>query len=302
MITFSLNKEAAVKPEPADEKPGREMRRGNPGAGMPAMAFNRAGRDGEKVQVEIFDAANDTVRSYEITVEDEGVNRIYWNMRMDGQSGPTRRNFGGGGFFGFQPGGNPVLPGTYKVKLSYGGSADSTMLKVDFDPRMDIRNADVERTYAMADELAELNKKAVELADLLKDAEAIMNANDAMIKADSRPKDEMENINTISKDTRGILDSLFIEMFGPEDDGRQGIVRNPNNSVSNALRAPARYLGSAYWGPGSNETDLFRLAEIALEEFTAKVNNFISVEWPGYKKAVEEANLSAFKELKPVQE
>ena len=299
MISFSINKEAAKKPEKKAEE-SSETRQGGFGAGMPAMMMRGGGRSGERVKVEIFTTSGDTVRSYEVTVQEEGLNRIYWNMREDGERGPSRRNFGG--FGGFTPSGNPVLPGTYKVKMSYGGSSDSTMLKVGFDPRMDISLADIRRTHAMADEVTKLNRKGVEIADVLKDAEAIMDANDAFIKADSRSKEDLEEISKISKDTRTILDSLFVEMFGPEPDDRQGIVRDPDTSVSNALRAPMSYLESAYWGPGSGERFLLNHAEEALEEMIAKVNNFVRTEWPAYQKAIEEANLSPFKQIKPVEE
>ncbi|MTI87321.1 MAG: hypothetical protein FH748_05065 [Balneolaceae bacterium] len=298
MITFSINKEAAEKPKKKGKKDEEGVEGGGPGAGMPGMAFMRRGRKGEKIKVEIFDQAGDTVRSYDITTEQEGLNRTYWNMREDGEMGPSRRDRPAG--FGFRPSGNPVLPGTYKVKMSYGGSSDSTMVNVDFDPRMDIKISDVNRTMTMADELAELNKQAVEVADILKDAEKIMDAYDKFIKADTRSKEELKDITSVSKETRTTLDSLFVEMFGPESDGRQGIVRNPNRSASNALRMPGRYLGSAYWGPGKTEADLMKLAEEALEDITEKVNHFVETEWVAYKEAMESAELNPFKELTPV--
>lgn len=76
MISFSINKEAAKKPESGREKgETTRARGGNTGAGMPAMAIQERERNGEKVKVEIFNSAGDKVRSYEITVEDEGINR-----------------------------------------------------------------------------------------------------------------------------------------------------------------------------------------------------------------------------------
>ena len=303
MISFSINKDAAVKPERGEGGMRTEVRGGGPGAGMPGMAFMRRGPQGEQVKVEIFDANGDTVRTYNVTASDNGLNRTYWNMRMDGERGPTRGSGGGGfGGFGFTPSGNPVLPGTYKVKMSYGGSSDSTMVTVGFDPRLDISTSDMEATYAMSDKVAELNRKGVEVADVLKSAESIMDAYDAFLKADTRSKDELKEFNDISKETRTILDSLFVDMFGPEPDGRQGIVRNPDRSVSNALRGPNRYLSSAYWGPGSNEQFLLQQAEAALADITEKVNNFVANEWPAYKEAMESANLNAFKEISPVDQ
>ncbi|HCD50871.1 MAG TPA: hypothetical protein DEQ34_00385 [Balneolaceae bacterium] len=298
MISFSINKEAAEKP---DTKKGGAMnvREGGFGGGMPGMNFNRRGRDGERVNVEIFDANGDTVRTYQVTAVNNGLNRFFWNMRMDGEARPTQRESRGG--FNFTPSGNPVLPGMYKVKLSYGGGADSTMLKVDFDPRLDISVAEVKETYAMADELAELNRQGVKVAEILKSAKKIMDANDEYLKADPRTKEELKDITKMSKETRNILDSLFVEMFGPEDDGRQGIVRNPDHSVSNALRMPGRYLGSAMWGPGSNEQFLLKQASEAMAAITEKVNNFIRTEWPEYQKAIEDADLSAFKAIEPIE-
>ena len=50
-----------------------------------------------------------------------------------------------------------------------------------------------------------------------------------------------------------------------------------------------------------NEQFLLKQASEAMAAITEKVNNFIRTEWPEYQKAIEDADLSAFKAIEPIE-
>jgi hypothetical protein len=86
-------------------------------------------------------------------------------------AGGGRRMGGGGGRGGSEPAGQPVLPGTYKVVLSYKDTKDSTMVTVVDDPRMGNRNNIKLAQAALRTELKKSGDKLIEVMDMMSKAE-----------------------------------------------------------------------------------------------------------------------------------
>ena len=282
MITYSVNKELSQKSEKIDAPSAK------------GRSKAKRGSDEEKVKVAIFNELGENIRNIEVTPEHNGVNRMQWGLERKGMQRPSRRatrpNMP-------EPRGGNVLPGTYKIVMSYAGSKDSTLVTVHYDPRIEITMEALEATAALEDEGAMLGAELAEAVQKLVTAESIMKVNKGILDADPRSAEDLKAVRNVHRTTHVSLDALFTHIFGSDDDERQGIVRNPEVTVMSRLYGVGRYFGNDVDGPGVTEENLLRLAREAVTEALEKIDDFLNQEWPAYEAAVREANLSPFKSL-----
>ena len=99
-------------------------------------------RRGDSAMVRVFNDKNELIRTVRWNV-DSGFNRQYWGMEEKGfrQPGSPKPQPGAP-----EPGGFQVLPGTYKVVITYARTSDSTYVTVKDDPRLGNRNEIKTRT------------------------------------------------------------------------------------------------------------------------------------------------------------
>ncbi|MEO1020924.1 MAG: hypothetical protein AAFW89_00155 [Bacteroidota bacterium] len=269
MLTYSVNPDALPKKDA--KKPAKKP----------------------KVTFEVFDASGEQIRTFERTPQETGINRTAWGMDKKGVRNPSRRKPRPNAP---EPSGGSVLPGTYKVKMTYGGFSDSTMVTVHPDSRMEMPMTALRASDELRNSMNDLREKLAEATSKLVEAKEIVEMNEKLAKADSRDKDDLKELNEANKKTKKQIDSLLDMVFGKQDN-RQGIVRNPNPTVMTRLFAPGRYLGGDYDGPGETEQNLLRLAKEAVDDAVSQINNFFNVDWPAYRVAVETAAPSPFKEF-----
>ena len=282
MITYSVNKELSKKSEKADA-PANSSR-----------SWGRRGSDEEQVKVAIFNESGENIRNFEVTPEHNGVNRMQWGLDRKGMQRPSRRavrpNMP-------EPRGGSVLPGTYKIVMSYADSKDSTMVTVHYDPRIEMPMEALEATAELEDEAGTLGAELAEAVQSLVTAESIMKVNKGLLDADPRSADELKAVRDAHKATTEELEAIFAMIFGSNDDDRQGIVRNPEVTVMSRLYGAGRYLGNDIDGPGVTEQNLLRLAKEAVAEAMETIEGFLEEDWPAYETAINEADLSPFKSL-----
>lgn len=255
-------------------------------------------KEEEKVTIEIFDSEDIKIRTLEETPEHDGLNRTVWRLNEKGVRGPSRQVPGDDAP---EPSGPDVLPGEYKVKMTYGGESDSTMVRVHFDPRIEYNMADLRERRELQYELMDLQETAAkatnqlhEAMDMIETAGKLL-AKDQTDDNDERLKELRERTKTVKDSVNALLDFVLGEQID-----RQGITRSPEPSVNTRLRAPSRYLGSSYGPPTSTERTLIRHAREAVDEALEKINGFFESEWPAYVRDMESAQLSPFKQFERV--
>ena len=107
--------------------------------------LGRKPADGEKVSVEVHDAAGKRIAQIREPGSELGLNEVTWNLR--GSSGGAARGRGGargggrrggragrGGGRGRSGGGAAVKPGTYRVTVKMGDVEKTAALRVVADP------------------------------------------------------------------------------------------------------------------------------------------------------------------------
>ena len=287
MISFSVKKGDA-KPGAQAEGSSSQMRymyRGfSAGPGLDPKA--------KKVKIEFIDPEGKTVRTMTMTPK-TGINRIYWGMDKKGFRWPNQPKprpgspeRGGGGL---------VYPGTYKVKFSYNGVSDSTLLEVKTDPRLEFSVDALKKNEANLEEIIAKIDLLAQAYDRIKESKETIAS---VKKMTPKKKDEAtKKLKEATKTVEEAIKTMTKNMYA--DENIQGIYRNPD-IVTSKIRS---IRSAVYSFEEFNPTQLLMLsqAEKTIDETLQKVNSFYKKDWVEFREIVEESNLSLFKTYKPLK-
>ncbi|MEL6590549.1 MAG: hypothetical protein AAFQ68_10725 [Bacteroidota bacterium] len=260
------------------------------GALIPYSVNPAAGVDSIKsdtVTAMIYNQADELIRTLK-TVPDTGMNVMIWRLREKGVRYFTREPRPNSP----EPGGAYVMPGTYKVKLSYKGNESETSVVVHFDPRVEISTEDIEAYRAMLAKGQEMVGEAGEMmARIRKAKESIKLVNQTLPEGDDEAIAELKKMGKAMQDSISNLEN----MFRPKPGGK--------GYTSDATTLSSK-LGPLQWGlgipePGGPNQMLDRALEQAQKRFgevKAAYNDFFENDWKAYREAVEKVELSPFKE------
>jgi hypothetical protein len=292
-ITYVVNKPADPKPAAVDPKVGKPVAISAAKPAGPAVKY-------DSVKLEVVNAAGKVINTIRLKTPDNmGVNRMVWNLNEQGERQPARERNpaqGRGGFGGF--GGTVVLPGTYKLRLIFGGQKDSVMVNVKSDPRFDAPAAVLEARYTLAKQLQGYTKIATQAADRLRESRELVEEYGKRIK-DSKRTDLKE----ASDKTKALKDSIvavFDYMLGKEDK-RQGITMSEKPSRYSYVGTASQYVARSREAISETDRRVVKHAEEKFGEIVKRVNAFYATTWADYKALMEKANLSPFKAYEPLK-
>jgi len=281
------------QPTPAsEEQQSGGRRRDGTGFGQGAPG---AGKKGDSARVRIYDDKNELIRSFRWNI-DSGFNRQSWGMEEKGvrQPGSPKPQPDAQ-----EPGGLEVLPGTYKLVITYAGASDSTFLTVKDDPRLGNRNEIKVAQRAMYDRLRKSSDKLTEGMDRLTESDEICaKILNQLHGIEGKDADTLRNLTTKMQDE---IKSIREFINGKSSD-RQGLARNPFDvTVMSQLREAQQSIGSKMVAPGQQEETLVSNAEKAVAGAFQKINAFIDGKWKDYRNLVEGTKVDLFKDYKPIQ-
>ena len=270
---------------------------GGGGGGRSGMGQGGPGGGGRRdsVVVRIFNASNELIRTLR-WVADTGFNRQYWGMEEKGfrQPGTPKPQPGAQ-----EPGGLQVLPGNYKLVMSFGRTADSTYINVKDDPRLGNRNDIKLAQRKMYDRLRKSADKLTEGMDRLTEADEVCTKLQAQLRGV-----EGKDADSLRKSTTKMQDEIksIREIISGKTSDKQGITRSPFEvTVMNRLQQAQQYIGSKMVVPGKQEETLIVIAEDAVKEVVQKINTFFSGNWKNYRQFVEGTKVNLFKDYKPIE-
>ena len=283
-----LTKYSLIAPEIKEDIPARETGSVQAAYADPDEGVDPVAPPKEKVKIQIIDLqSGDTLRTY--TEQPQwGMNRTSWDMRRDGITYPSRRERKEDAD---APSGLPVVPGTYRLLMTYGNHTDSTVVTVSADPREAYTGRG--SRYAERDRLAaELDTeitKVREAFDRLQEArKSIKRVDDLTSDA---PKATKDTLSQRGKDLVKEIDRLEEILMDPPD--QKGIQRNPTN-LQSVLYGARSYIGQIEGAPS-------QMAEVMLERFreegadyVQEVEAFFAEDFSAYREEVEAADLSLF--------
>ena len=223
--------------------------------------------------------------------KETGFHRWYWNMDEKGVDRPRRK----ASKSKREPSGVGVLPGTYTAVLSSATASNVVEIQVKVDPRINPAIEGLEKQYAAS-------KKLEALTDLAAKAVAQLMESKATIK-DYKQRIEMQDSvahkETLDKCKASIKEiTQLVDLFLGKEDKRQGIVRNPEQTVMTRISTARRYVYSRPDGITGTEEVLMQHASTVTNDALKKVNDFYKNNWESLQKEIESIELSAFKDVK----
>nr|NIN73545.1 hypothetical protein [Gemmatimonadota bacterium]NIO33366.1 hypothetical protein [Gemmatimonadota bacterium] len=287
-ISFSLNAEDLPRPgEMQAQQTGFGRGFGGGQQGAPGQR-----RRGPQVTVEISDADGEVIRTFRSPAH-LGVNRITWNLRRDG----FRRPSAGQQQQGFLPSGPDVLPGTYRVKVSYGDHEATGSVNVLPDPRYDIPIADREAKLAAimyAGSLQEVVADAVErIRSTRTEVEAVLTK-----VRQGRQAGEPSELAEAGRQLNSALTDLEKKFWSPPGSGGQRVVRTDN--VARLISRAYGSLGSTWDAPTQAQHYRLQQAEAMLQESLDEFNRLFAEDVTQFITQVEGAGLSFVQPKEPL--
>jgi len=305
-VSFYINKpktpDTAARIQPWEIVPAQmqpAVAPGQQGGGRGGFGgFGQGGpgsRRGDSAMVRIYNDRNELIRTLRWNV-DSGFNRQYWGMEEKGvrQPGSPKPQPGAP-----EPGGLQVLPGTYKVVITYARNSDSAYVTVKDDPRLGNRNEIKMAQRTMYDRLRKTAEKLTEGMDRLAEAEEVCTKMQSQMRGI-----EGKEADTLRKSTTKIQDELkaIREFINGKTSEAQGISRNPFQvTVMSQMQQAQQSIGSKMVAPGTQVEILVGNAEKAVSDAIQKLNEFFDGKWKDYRSLVEGTKVNLFKEYKPIQ-
>lgn len=277
--------DAAAAPAPEATGPRGGGNRGGGGGG--------AALRGDTAMVRIYNDKNELVRTLRWGV-DSGYSRNYWGMEEKGT-----RNIGSPkpGPNTAEPGGLAVMPGTYKIVLTYNRESDSGFVQVKADPRS---KADLSARTAqkqMLKRLTQSTDKLIEGMDRLTDAENVAKKIEA-----GAAGVEGKDADTLRKMCKQVQDEIkaIREQVSGKRNERQGYGDLPQENVVTAVNEARSVILGKPVAPGQQEEKLVQIVEQRMSPVIQRINKFFSGRWAAFKALYEGTKLNPFKEYKPL--
>ena len=240
-----------------------------------------------KAKIEILEG-DKVIRTLQ-TEPETGMNRVSWSLDYKGLENPTSRMRDDAQ----EPGGNDVIPGTYKIRITYNGAVDSTEVEVIFDPRISVTQENLKIRLEKQNDVMALRKTMNDAIKQISDSRETLE-----LLGKQWPK---TGADSLKKQAKALADSLtnLRELFLNKEDV-QGIFRS-NDNVSSKIGAPSRYLNSSYYGVGETHEILMREAQKALDAALKRVNSFYTTTWKSFENQVKAKQVSPFKEWEEIK-
>ena len=220
-----------------------------------------------------------------------GLHRWYWNMDEKGVNRPRRKPSKSKR----EPSGVGVLPGTYTAVLSSATASNVVEIQVKVDPRINPSIKGLEKQYTASKKLEALTDLAAKVVDQLVESKATLKDYKQRIEK----QDSVAFKATIDKCKASMKEiTQLVDLFLGKEDKRQGIVRNPEQTVMTRISTARRYVYSRPNGITDTEEVLMQHASTATNDAVKQVNDFYKNNWEALQKEIESIELSAFKTVK----
>jgi hypothetical protein len=300
MISYVLNKpeekkEAVPVPAKSDSKKGDKKSEVKP------VEVKKEEKPGSKVKydsitLEVFNSKGEKIRTVKQKApEDNGISRMFWSMNEKGSARPSREKPRANAQ---EPGGSQVLPGTYKLRLTFGDKKDSTTIHVKSDPRFNTPESTITARYTMIKDLQTLTGKAAQAMNQLRESKEIADEYEKKMKGEKRDdlKDAMDKTKVVKDSIAAIMDYIV-----GKDDKRQGIVRQPDPTPVSYIFIAQRYIATSKDPVSATDQRVYKQAQDAMAELVKRVNKFYEQTWPEYRVVMEKVSISPFKNYDPLK-
>ncbi len=295
IVTPPEKEEAEAEVEDDDEEGHEEEDADEPGhADMEGAEEPEEGKKpaADEVKIEILQDG-EVIRTLKGPAK-AGLNRTTWGLDRKGMRFPSRSKPRPDAE---EPGGIPVLPGEYTVRVSFGDHQDQQTVSVLWDPRLDdspealeARNrffdeykAEVEKATQLTDRLRESKERLERVEKLLADKKKEME--EAAGESEEEPSDPYQALRDAAKEAREAWKKLDEQIFSKEV---QGIRRDPEVLTSYVFGAGG-YVRSRWAEPSPAERQAFESFQRKLAQVSGQVEAFFESEWARFEQELAQA-------------
>ena len=242
------------------------------------MKEKKKEKKADRVTVYTIDSQGDTLRTIKRRIK-EGMNRISWNPDAKGVDFPRRETPKEKS----EPGGMPLLPGTYKMVFELGDHKDSTELTIALDPRIEARNYDTKAKYASMSNYNATIEKITTAYDNLKEAKKSMKLYEKIIEA--QPDTVQKEYKKLNKSVVGQIDSLMNLYMLPEPEKTE--YRDDSQTLLSKLFMGRRFLSTSLGAPTENGKHAIETAQEASKAVLNGINEFFVDDWSKYIQKIK---------------
>lgn len=298
MITYVVNKPQEEKPA---EVPKTETKKGTTKKEVKPVEVKKEEKPASKVKydsivMEVFNAQGEKIRTVKQKApEHNGINRTTWAMNEKGVRGPSREKPRANAP---EPSGTQVLPGTYKVRITFGDQKDSTTVQVKSDPRFSTPESVITARYTMTKDLQKLTSLAATAMNQLRESKEIAEEYEKKMKDAKR--DDLKDPLAKTKEVKDSINAIMDFIVGV-DDKRQGIIRSPIPTPVSHVFVAQRYIATSKDPISDTDRRVFKQAQDEVATVADRVNRFYQTTWPAYKAVMEKVSISPFKNYEPLK-
>ena len=280
-----------VKPEGEGEierkSSKRSKKKGKKKEMIPASNANDASKKDSDLKFSVVNSRGDTVRRFSRKINQKGLQRMSWNMSIDGVHMPSksaqRKNAD-------KPSGTSALPGIYTIFAASGDYTDQVQVEVKLDPRVEnITASDIANLQESQDGLNGLKLGLAKSVDKLKMAKKRVSLVEDLAKT-IRDSTEKE-IVTMSRSNRSAIDSLLNLIFGVS--GLKGY-RNNSKLLITQINAAQEYINGSFGKPSSNAQIAIDRAKQRTREIQAQIDQYFETDWIRFKERTELVEFELF--------
>tara|TARA_B110000977_G_C11075503_1_gene491028 strand:+ start:238 stop:3369 length:3132 start_codon:yes stop_codon:yes gene_type:complete len=219
--------------------------------------------------------------------KETGFHRWYWSLNEKGVARPSRKVRKSKS----EPRGVSVKPGVYRIIMGTASVTSEVSIEVHSDPRLAISEIAIDERYTYSKTIEGYLEQTTQAVNQLRHSkETLANYKKRISKKVN--KTLIKQIDEASKE----IDSIMNFFLGKEDK-RQGIVRNPENSVVKRINSASRYIRSRPDGITETEEKLMKHALDDLKKALNQTNSFYDENWEELKTSIEAIELTEFKEI-----
>ena len=218
--------------------------------------------------------------------EEKGINRVYWDFRETSaddseESGRSR----------YRRGGMEVLPGEYKVTISYGSLKETDSFQIKTDPRIDIDLDVLQKNYTMGKKAQKLTKTLTQANSRIEETQKTLKVIQQNLQSSENEKrnellTEVENLEKKLNELSEILDPA---------PAKQGIADRSAGLRRQVMSAVWGIMGAGYRPITQASQVKYEKAITKLNEFLEKFNPFFQEDIKNFKNLLSESDFSLLK-------
>ncbi|MBX7124443.1 MAG: hypothetical protein K1X47_02015 [Cyclobacteriaceae bacterium] len=294
MISYVVNrpeKKLSTEPVKKDEKPvkGQVTGKGKQEV-TPKPAEEKERPKFDSLTLEVFNSQGIKIRTLKEKLgDDNGFGRMYWTLNEKAPRYPSRNKPMAGAP---EPGGNQVLPGTYKLRLSAGGYKDSVQLVVKPDPRFNVPVGVYQSRYELLKELDGLTSISSRAADRIR--ESLDLVGDFEKKMETSKREDLKEALAKTKAMKDSLNVLMDFLLGKEDK-RQGFAPPIAPTPVSYIGVAQMYVATSKDPVGATDERVMQHARVQIRQAIDRINAFYRKEWTPYQALMEGVKISPFK-------